>query len=68
MKFLLVLVISLLALTSMQVMMNVWREKLITPDNESDCVDTRRITLLRDSYWFWKDKTITFTYTINGRL
>ena len=55
-------------LTSMQLMMNVWREKIITPDNEGDCVDTRRITLVRDSYWFWEDKTITFTYTINGRL
>ena len=55
-------------LSSMQLMMNIWREKIITPDNEGDCVDTRRINIMRDSFWFWEDKTMTFTYTINGRL
>ena len=54
--------------TSMQLCMNVWKENIISPDNEGDCVDRRAITMMKDCWWIWDDRTVTFNYNIYGRL
>ena len=48
--------------------MNVWKENIISPDNEGDCVDRRAITMMKDCWWIWDDRTVTFNYNIYGRL
>lgn len=54
--------------TSMQLCMNVWKENIISPDDEGECIDRRAITMMKDCWWYWDDRTVTFNYGIKGML